>query len=244
MRPAIRRAVVVIPARDEAATLDACLASVEAAGAIVDVPTDIVLVLDACTDDSAAIAARHPAVRTVAVAFGNVGRSRAHGVETALAGSPHDAQSVWLAFTDGDGTVPRGWLAEHLRAARHADAYTGAVIPVLDDLDAERRRVWEDRHPPGATLGHVHGANLGMRASAYLRAGGFPPLATAEDVRLAARLRDAGVLMLSSEHEPVVTSARLRGRAPEGYAGYLEALAADRERGHGSVTFGVPSTFT
>jgi len=228
MRPAIRRAVVVIPARDEAPTLDACLRSVEEAAAIVDVPTDIVLVLDACTDGSAVIAARHPAVRTVPVEFGDVGRSRAYGVETALAGSGQDPESVWLAFTDADGTVPRGWLAEHLRAARHADAYTGAVVPVLADLDTERRRVWEDRHPPGATLGHVHGANLGMRASAYRRAGGFPPLATAEDVRLAARLRESGIVMLSSEQEPVVTSARLRGRAPRGYAGYLEALAADR----------------
>jgi hypothetical protein len=31
---------------------------------------------------------------------------------------------------------------------------------------------------------HVHGANLGMSASAYGAAGGFPPLRTHEDVAL------------------------------------------------------------
>lgn len=225
MRPAIRRAVVVIPARDEEGTLADCLGSVEAACALVDVPTDIVLVLDDCRDGSAEVAARHPAVRTETVAFANVGRSRAFGVDTALSACGDDPDAVWLAFTDADGTVPRGWLREHLRAARRADAYVGSVVPVLAELDRARRDAWEARHAPGATLGHVHGANLGMRASVYRRAGGFPPLETAEDVRLAERLRATGAVVVSSEREPVVTSARLRGRAPDGYAGYLAALA-------------------
>ena len=221
----IRRIAVVIPARDEEATLEACLASVEAAAHRVRVPVDIVLVLDACTDGSAQVAARHPRVRTASVAFRNVGRSRAHGVELALPASSVDG--LWLAFTDADSTVPPDWLAEHLRAAERADAYIGAVVPVLEDLDPVRRRVWLDGHPPGATLGHVHGANLGMRARAYRAAGGFSPLDTAEDVDLAGRLRASGAVVLSSEREPVVTSARLTGRAPLGYAGYLDALAVE-----------------
>ncbi|ANF33041.1 hypothetical protein A0130_16470 [Leifsonia xyli] len=221
----IRRIAVVIPARDEEGTLEACLASVEAAADRVRVPVDVVLILDACTDASARIAARHPRVRTSTVAFCNVGRSRAHGVESALAAN--DTDGLWLAFTDADSRVPDGWLAEHLRAATRADGYIGAVVPVLDDLDPVRRRVWLDGHPPGATLGHVHGANLGMRASAYRAAGGFSPLDTAEDVDLAERLRASGAVVLSSEREPVVTSARLSGRAPRGYAGYLEALAVE-----------------
>lgn len=220
----VGRIAVVIPARDEAATLEACLASVEAAAERIRVPVDMLLVLDACADGSAEIAARHPRVGTASVDFRNVGRSRAHGVELALTGSADD---LWLAFTDADGRVPRGWLAEHLRAAERADVYLGAVVPVLDDLDPVRRRVWLDGHPPGATLGHVHGANLGMRASAYRAAGGFAPLDTAEDVDLAERLRTSGAVLLSSEREPVVTSARLSGRAPRGYAGYLDALAVE-----------------
>ena len=221
----IRRIAVVIPARDEEATLEACLASVEAAADRVAVPVDVVLMLDACTDGSARIAARHPRVRTASVADRNVGRSRACGVELALAAN--DPDGLWLAFTDADSSVPLGWLEEHLRAAGRADGYVGAVVPVLDDLDEARRTVWIDGHPPGATLGHVHGANLGMRATAYRAAGGFAPLDTAEDVDLAERLRASGAVVLSTARVRVLTSARLTGRAPRGYAGYLDALAVE-----------------
>lgn len=63
---------------------------------------------------------------------------------------------------------------------------------------------WEDHpaHVPAAyqTLyefgdrphRHVHGANFGLRASAYLAGGGFRPLRTAEDHALLAAVTDAG----------------------------------------------------
>lgn len=225
-RPPIERIVVAVPARDEAATLDACLTSLERACAAVPlVRTSIVLLLDACTDESAEIAARHPLVRTIERAYESVGRSRAAAVEAALASAREPDRAVWVAMTDGDGVVPRHWLREHLRAASTADAYVGAVIPRLDDLDDPRRRAWHARHSPGAALGHVHGANLGVRASAYRSVGGMEPLATGEDVALVDRLRAAGVSITASEERPVITSARLHGRAPRGYAAYLTALA-------------------
>ncbi|MDN4614615.1 glycosyltransferase [Leifsonia sp. F6_8S_P_1B] len=225
-RPPIQRVVVAVPARDEAATLDACLTSLERACAAVPlVRTSLVLLLDACTDDSAEIAARHPLVRTIERSYESVGRSRAAAIEAALASAPEADDAVWIAMTDGDGVVPRRWLREHLRAAATADAYVGAVVPRLDDLDDPRRRVWHARHSPGAALGHVHGANLGVRAGAYRMVGGMEPLATGEDVALVDRLRAAGVAIAASEEQPVITSARLSGRAPDGYAAYLTALA-------------------
>ena len=163
-------------------------------------------------------------VLVVAASYGNVGRSRALAVDAGLDDVFEHPEAVWLAMTDADGTVPPGWLREHLRAARIADVYVGAVVPELDALDAGRRRAWWDKHPPGATLGHVHGANLGMRASAYHAVGGFEPRATAEDVDLVARLRARGFAVDESERHPVVTSSRLHGRAPGGYADYLAAL--------------------
>ena len=51
---------------------------------------------------------------------------------------------------------------------------------------AERYAFGSGPHP------HVHGANLGIRASAYLAAGGFPPLRTAEDHALLAAATRAG----------------------------------------------------
>ncbi|GGU51567.1 hypothetical protein GCM10010289_84950 [Streptomyces violascens] len=63
------------------------------------------------------------------------------------------------------------------------------------------RHSW--RHP------HVHGANLGVRASAYLSVGGFPPLVVGEDVALVQALERHGHRILPTDTCPVETSSRL-----------------------------------
>ncbi|MFF1573173.1 glycosyltransferase [Leifsonia sp. NPDC058292] len=225
MRRRIRHLVVVVPARNEEATLDACLRSIAvAAERIAPVTCTTVLVLDACTDGSREIAARHPSLVTIERSFENVGLSRAAGVEAGLRLANADPRTVWIATTDADSEVPPGWLARNLRAARDADVFVGAVVPVLHDLDDSRRDAWVRIHPPGATLGHVHGANLGVRADVYLRSGGFAALARDEDVTLVERLRAGGARVAESEDDPVVTSSRLEGRVSGGYAQYLNDL--------------------
>jgi glycosyltransferase involved in cell wall biosynthesis len=221
----IEQIVVVIPARDEARTLASCLASVQRAARRAGIPTTLVLVLDSCTDGSAEIAGSFPEAHVIEEEFANVGQSRARGFSHALASFAYDPDSTWFATTDADSAVPSDWLVEHLRAAQEgAHVFVGAVVPVLHELDDERRRAWVRTHPAGATLGHVHGANLGMRGSAYAAAGGFSFLATGEDIDLVARLRALGIPIAESEAHPVVTSSRLSGRARDGYATYLADL--------------------
>ena len=222
----VEHIVVAIPARDEEATLDSCLESVLDACAASAVPSTVVLVLDSCVDRSAAIARQYPEVVTIERDHGNVGRARDAAVTVGLALAGSDHAHTWIAFTDADTAVPVPWLRAHLTAAAQADAFVGAVVPRLDDLDQARRAAWLRTHPPGATLGHVHGANLGVRASTYLAVGGVPPLTVGEDVDLVARIRAAGYRIAESERHPVVTSARLDGRAPDGYATYLRELAS------------------
>ncbi|MEY9954128.1 glycosyltransferase family 2 protein [Leifsonia sp. EB34] len=217
--------LIAVPARDEEATLADCLRSLERARAAVPVRSSVVLVLDSCTDGSLDVARRFPDSLVIEREHENVGRSRHDAVLTGLRACGSSPDRTWIAFTDADSTVPRPWLREHLRAARTADAYVGAVVPRLAELDEPRRRAWQRSHPPGATLGHVHGANLGVRADAYLRVGGFLPLLVGEDVDLVARLRDARFRIAESERHPVTTSGRLSGRAPEGYSAYLRGLA-------------------
>jgi hypothetical protein len=81
------------------------------------------------------------------------------------------------------------------------------------------------RHGPGGTHRHVHGANLGIRADAYLAAGGWSDLVIGEDHDLWGRLRrnHVGVWTTTSY---VHTSARRVGRAPFGFAADLAALDA------------------
>jgi hypothetical protein len=67
----------------------------------------------------------------------------------------------------------------------------------------------------------VHGANLGVRADAYLEAGGFAGLATGEDHALWNALRQRGRRMVSKRAVKVTTSSRIRARARHGFAGFL-----------------------
>jgi hypothetical protein len=74
---------------------------------------------------------------------------------------------------------------------------------------------------------HVHGANIGVSARAYRRAGGFPPLACSEDVALVDLLIAAGERIAWSAAPRVVTSARTDARVRGGFGDTLAALAAD-----------------
>ena len=72
----------------------------------------------------------------------------------------------------------------------------------------------------------MHGANLGFRAAAYLMAGGFPAVPTAEDHALVAALTAGGSRVLRTRALPVITSARREARAPHGFSHYLAELDA------------------
>jgi hypothetical protein len=74
----------------------------------------------------------------------------------------------------------------------------------------------------------VHGANLGIRASAYLAAGGFRPLRTAEDPMLLATATEAGCAVVQARDITVETSGRRWGRAPRGFSNLLRTLADGR----------------
>ena len=101
---------VVVPAHDEEALLGACLASIADATArlVLHAPGVVArttVVLDRCTDGSAAVAASY-GVDTVVVDAGSVGVARAAGVERvlALAGSHRpnaDAASTLQSITVG-----------------------------------------------------------------------------------------------------------------------------------------------
>ncbi|MGH3900459.1 MAG: glycosyltransferase [Pseudonocardiaceae bacterium] len=223
----VTRIGIVVPAHDEQELLPHCLASLRRAAAPLrgaGMRIDIVVVLDACTDGSAELAAR-AGVTIVPVAVRNVGAARAAGFDAVLTGSGED---LWLATTDADSTVPRHWLATQLGAFRAGwDVFVGTVRVV--DWAAHppgtcarylRRYQFRDGHP------HVHGANLGFSAHSYRRVGGIPALPTGEDVALVTALQAAGCTVLRSHLAPVTTSARPHGRAPDGFATYLGSLMA------------------
>ena len=224
---------VVVPARDEEDLLPGCLDAVAAAvdalrAAHPLVRTQVLVVLDACRDGSAQVVHDRDDVVALTTLAGCVGVARSEGVEAAAAWAAGvGARSLWVASTDADSVVPAHWLTAHLDwAADGLGLVVGTVEPRPGDLSPAALSAWHQRHTTVDGHDHVHGANLGFTLAAYRSAGGFPRLPTHEDVGLVTAMRQAGVPSLATGAVPVVTSGRRAGRAPGGFADYLDGLGA------------------
>lgn len=243
----IERVGVVVPAHNEEQHLERALACVQSAADALQathpqVSVCVAVVLDACTDGSKDLAcgfsAMDPRFEVIEAAHRSVGKSRRTGVEALLRkGSVAGvgASRVWIANTDADSRVPRHWLARQLElAGSGADVVLGSVEPEADGMDPFLLSLWHSRHRLEEGHAHIYGANLGVRASAYLAAGGFPLCDSGEDRNLVERLRLAGAAVYATDTTRVVTSGRLQARARRGFADYLLALAreCDAPAGH------------
>ncbi|MGF6985088.1 glycosyltransferase involved in cell wall biosynthesis [Paraburkholderia atlantica] len=215
---------VIVPAHNEEALIAGCLAALLEASrheALAGEEVRIVVALDACSDFSGAIA-RAYGVQTLTLKARNVGIARALGASLLLA-----LGARWLAFTDADSRVSPDWLAAQLALA--ADAVCGSIA--VDDWSAHPHSVREyfrKTYVDADGHRHVHGANLGVSAQAYRRAGGFPPLKCSEDVALVDRLIATGARIAWSAAPRVTTSARTAARARGGFGDTLIAWATDR----------------
>lgn len=229
--PGVDHLAVVVPARDEADLLPDCLASVDRAQRLIrrrwpGVSTRVVVVLDSWTTDPDVATRIVRGVDSITVAHGSVGPSRAAGVEWVRNSLRADPRHVWVANTDADTVVPEDWLDRQLDfAARGVGLVIGSAAPDHRRVAPGLLRAWLDRHHLVEDHSHVFGANLGFRLAAYDLVGGFEPVDREEDVRLVARLRAAGVPWRATTTTHVTTSGRRLGRAPGGFAGYLDALA-------------------
>lgn len=211
---------VIIPANNEEAALGACLRSVQSAACCPGLqgePVLVIVVLDACTDGTAAIAQAANAIVT-AVDARNVGVARAAGARLALG-----MGARWLAFTDADTTVAPEWLHEQL--SLDSDAVCGTVsVADWGAYGEPMRRHFDATYTDADGHQHIHGANLGVSAEAYHRVGGFEPLRTSEDVAFVRALQLVGARIAWSAAPRVVTSARKLFRAPGGFGATLLGL--------------------
>jgi cellulose synthase/poly-beta-1,6-N-acetylglucosamine synthase-like glycosyltransferase len=226
----VRAVGVGVPARDEEATVGPCLAAIAEAARHVAVPVVVAVVADGCTDATAARAAEAlgAAGRVVVTDRVGVGRARALALDTALAATGHAPDDVWLATTDADTVVSPTWLATQLRWARRGyDGVAGLVGVDWSGSDPTLPgRYVASLSPDGTEVGHghVHGANLGLRAAWWRAVGGCGPAACGEDHELWTRLARAGARTIGVDDLRVTTSARLVSRVDGGFASYLAAL--------------------
>jgi len=230
---------IVLPVHNEEQRLPAALRSIDRAMEGIDdwaTQCRLVVVLDDCNDGSSSVVDGWPAEDTkwgkkwgkahvLSLRARNVGLARQTGCAALLdLWSATPAEHIWLATTDADSEVPRDWLTAQVRARTEgAEVWVGPVeVGSWDDRATGTADEWNRRyareHRP------VHGANFGIDAAMYLRAGGFEGLVTGEDRDLLDRALVQGAVVRVDASVRVITSARRQSRAPRGFAHALSAI--------------------
>ena len=257
------RAVVCIPARDEAERLPRLLRSL-AAQAGLPGALRVVVIANNCTDGTPEIVRRLEAEGALAPlalrlvearitgAEAHVGTARRMALEAGADWLAEDGADGVLLTTDADAWVPPDWVAANLVALEQADVVGGRLVidadaeiePALADLHARIERYWsavralEDildppAHDPAPRHGDHTAASLAVRASLYRAVGGLPAIPCGEDNALVACLTRAGARLRHCPRVQVHVSDRREGRVTGGMATEMERRAAAIRSGEG-----------
>jgi glycosyltransferase involved in cell wall biosynthesis len=234
---------VVVPARDEAARIEGCLAALATQDLA---PLELVVVDDGSRDATAALA-RRAGARVVAAPpppAGVAGKAAACAL-----GAAEARAGAWLAFVDADVRLAPEALSRLAGAAVAAGAVAAGplarmlagtwweelLLPELGLQVAERLDLdaLADRARPDAFLS---GQCLLVRRDAYEAVGGFAAVAGSlvEDVALARRLKAAGY-GLCLRLAPGLAQVRMYERPDELWRGLARNLAEVWGDGAGAV---------
>lgn len=216
----------IVPAHNEEEKLFSCLAALRVAARdphLGGEQTMVVVVLDACTDNTRHIAENAGTTTIIVNAF-NVGAARAVGADLAVA-----AGARWLAFTDADSEVAPDWISAQL--SQRCDVVCGTVaVRDWGSYGDSMRKHYDASYTDADGHRHIHGANLGVSSRAYVRAGGFASLQNSEDVALVRALQDIGSTISWSASPRVFTSARRIYRAPGGFGETLARIERESQQ--------------
>jgi len=192
---------VIVPARNEEASLRACLESLLAQ---VGIEFEIIVVDDGSTDGTRAIAQSFPDVRVITPGPLPPGWT---GKNNAVAAGAREARGEWLLFTDADTVHQPGSLARAVAEVEqhHADLlsyspeqevhgfWEKAIMPVIF---AELARTYRpsDVSDPCSSAAAANGQYLLITRRAYDSVGGHAAVATSllEDVALARAVKSSG----------------------------------------------------
>lgn len=248
--------VVTVPVHNEAAHIGDLLDALAAQHGCP--PFEAVLLLNNCTDATAAVVAGlapslpmrvhvHEVVLPPADAHAGMARRLAM-----QAGLPIAGPGGVLLTTDADGMPDPDWIAGNVAALRAGvEAVAGhAAIDPQDEaklpprLVAQEARVQHlttlldridhliDPDPADPWPRHTQhsGASIAVTASAYVRVGGIPATPVGEDRAFFDRLRRHDVAIRHAPSVRVVVSGRLLGRADGGMADTMRRRIAQPDQ--------------
>jgi GT2 family glycosyltransferase len=205
---AVRAVSVVVPVRNGARTLPACLDALAMQEPIPGVAVDVIVVNNGSSDASREIAATHPAVTRV-VTEARPGSYAARNAGLAV------ADGDLIAFTDADCIPAPDWLRHGVIAvSRGSDLVAGHVTPRMSDAPS----LWErfdaghhvDQRKYVEVLGFGATANLFVRRHVLEGVGSFDAaMASGGDRELCRRAVTAG-FQLAYAPEAVVSHGSRR----------------------------------
>jgi glycosyltransferase involved in cell wall biosynthesis len=192
---------VIVPARNEEASLGACLESLVSQDGI---DFEILVVDDGSTDHTRAIAESFPGVRVIQPGPLPEGWT---GKNNAVAAGAREAQGEWLLFTDGDTVHKPGSLAKAMAEAKKQKAdllsyspeqevhgfWERAVMPVIF-AELARKYPPSRMSDPASKLAAANGQYILVSRAVYYAVGGHAAVAGSllEDVALAQKIKAAG----------------------------------------------------
>lgn len=165
--------VVVVPALDEAGAIGRCLVPLLDAGARV-------IVVDGGSRDATPSIAARLGAHLIAAPRGRASQMNA--------GAAVASDAAVLLFVHADTVMPQGWF-EALHAALDAGARWGRFDVRLDSGSRLLRLVGAAMNLRSRLTGICTGDQaIFVRADAWARSGGFPPIRLMEDIELSRRL--------------------------------------------------------
>ncbi len=241
------RLSVIVPARNEAASLPACLQSLldqSEPGFALGLQWELILVDDASTDATPALAASAAAGRSgftvldaptldLSSRGGFTGKTNA-----CWAGAQHST-GAWLLFTDADTVHEPGDLS---RALHEAEKYKAALLSysprqivtgfwqraVMPLVFSELASVYPPKkvNDPASRLAAANGQFLLVEREAYFSVGGHRGVGQEilEDVALASRIKRAKY-NIRFRYAPEALSTRMYRTLPEMIEGWTKNLA-------------------
>ena len=213
--PRMTDITVIVVARNEAANIARCMASLAAQ---TTPAARVILVDDGSTDDTIALAQRAlPSVDVIESPTRSIAQNRNVGWRA--------AETTFVAFLDADCEAPSNWLATLSAAAQRtsADGVGGGNVPPADEGNHYRAlaaMLGTFLGSRGSTQGmvptteretdHLPGLNVLLRRDALALVGGYDPrfARMGEDADLSARLRDLGCTLVVTPGANVIHRQR------------------------------------
>lgn len=215
---------VVVPARNEAEYVAACLDSIEALATDHSYET---IVVDGDSDDRTPEIAREHGARVVFGDGSGIGAGRHRGARA--------ARGDWLAFVDADTTVDPAWLEEMLAFVREHDLVAASSRCRLPGFRANVMQATINHVFPRLRRPILPGFNFFVDAEVYADAGGFPNVPN-EDTAFSRMLAAHGETAYHPETLVETSSRRISQYGLTGTLLYYLKLDVGRVRASGGQT--------